>query len=444
MGLVVLGLLAWLGGRYHYQADWTAAGRNTLSETSRQLLLSLQAPARVTAYARDTPLLRRHISALLARYQRYKSDLTLEFVNPDDVPDQVRELGIAVEGELVVHYLGKQAHVDALTEQALTSALYRVARDQARLVLFITGHGERDVAGGENWDLRAWVDQLRSSGFTVNSLDIARLGSVPDNTAVLVIASPSDDYMPGEAAAIERYLAKGGNMLWLNDPDAPGGLESVANYLGVEFLPGLIVDPTLSQLGAKLFGTDDPRVTLVSSDGLARIDPGFRYNTLFPVAAALRLKPDGVFAGEAFLTTQSAAWRETGAALGEVTFDPKRDEMGPLDVGLVLTRERPAGEESGTTPSVAAERQRIVVIGDGDFVSNAFLGAAGNQELGLAVMNWLAQDDLLVAIPPETAPDLKVELSNFSAFVLAAGWLFVLPAALMATGTIVVWRRRRR
>ena len=106
--LVVVGLLAWLSTRYNFQADWTATGRNTLSEASQTLLGRLEGPIQITAYAWEQPKLRSHIKALVERYRRHKPDISIDFINPNTVPDQVRELGVT-NGELIVSYGGRSA-----------------------------------------------------------------------------------------------------------------------------------------------------------------------------------------------------------------------------------------------------------------------------------------------------------------------------------------------
>ena len=57
----VIGLLAWLSTQYVYQADWTAGGRNTISEDTRQLLGTLDEGIEVVAFAREDELLRKQI-----------------------------------------------------------------------------------------------------------------------------------------------------------------------------------------------------------------------------------------------------------------------------------------------------------------------------------------------------------------------------------------------
>ncbi|NJD06816.1 MAG: ABC transporter, partial [Methylococcaceae bacterium] len=125
--LAVAGLLGWLSTRYSAQFDWTADGRMTLSETSRKLLDMLPGPVKVTAYAREEKALRGRISDHVGKFSRYKPDLTLQFVNPDTQPDTVRELGISVDGELMVEYRNRSERVNDATEPNLANALQRLA-----------------------------------------------------------------------------------------------------------------------------------------------------------------------------------------------------------------------------------------------------------------------------------------------------------------------------
>ena len=87
--------------------------------------------------------------------------------------------------------------------------------------------------------------------------------------------------------------------------------------------------------------------------------------------------------------------------------------------------------------------QRIIVIGDGDFLSNAYLGSGANLALALNIFNWLANDETLIDIPVRNAPDQDFELSHTSAVLIRIGTMFGLPALLLGTGYFI-WRRRRR
>ena len=104
--ITIAGMLAWLSEHYKARWDWTAAGRNTLTEPSRLLLARLTDAIEITAYVREEPVIRQSIVQLLERYQRAKPDITLHFVNPDLVPDEVRARNISAGRYALDHLHG--------------------------------------------------------------------------------------------------------------------------------------------------------------------------------------------------------------------------------------------------------------------------------------------------------------------------------------------------
>ncbi|MEK7759404.1 MAG: GldG family protein, partial [Pseudomonadota bacterium] len=232
--LTIVGLLMWLSRDVHLQFDWTRNHRNTLSEASRTLLATLDKPVQLTAYARDTEGVRQNIAELVARYQKYKKDIVLEYVNPDTDPARVRAAGVRLDGELVVEYNGRKENLSQLSEEAFTNALVRLGRGGERWIIFVSGHGERSPDRQANFDLSTWAAQLAKRGLKTRSLALGGQNAIPQNTSVLVIASPRVKFLAGEVKQIEQYLARGGNLLWLAEPGPLQGLERVAESLGVE------------------------------------------------------------------------------------------------------------------------------------------------------------------------------------------------------------------
>jgi ABC-type uncharacterized transport system involved in gliding motility auxiliary subunit len=436
--VLVIGLLAWLSTRYPMQVDWTVNGRNTLSVASQTLLARMDGPIQITAYVREQPALRDAIARLIGRYQRHKPDLTLRFVNPDLVPDRARELDIAREGESYVEYGGRGAKLQQLSEQALTRVLQRLSRPQEQVALFLDGHGERKPFGIANHDLGAFGRELEKIGIRPRALDLAADGRVPAETAVLVIAGPQLPLPPDAVEAILVYLRQGGDLLWLLEPNDPAGLQSLATALGIVRLPGVVVDADAPTLGIK-----NPAFIPIADYGPHPITDALRAPALLPQAAALDVRPDAGWTATALLESQSRSWAETGPLDGPLRFDPDRAERpGPLTVGVALVRSRP-----GPTPdlsSPATHQQRVVVIGDGDFLSNTYLGNGANLELGLNIFNWLTLDELPILITPRMTPDPELNLSEGALALMAAVFLIGLPATLLASGWLIWFRRRRR
>lgn len=437
--LTVIGLLAWLSTRYNYQADWTASGRHTLSEASATLLEKLEGPVNITSFSRPDDLsgLRKRTTELVSRYQRLKPDLELDFVDPDESPELVRQQGITLDGELVVSYQGRKENLRNIGEQALSNALQRMLRSGERRIVFLAGHGERRIDGQANFDLGQWGQQLQEKGFAFSTLRLGTEAAIPEETTALVIAGPQIELLPGEVALIQAYVAGGGNLLWFSEPGKLNGLAPLADQLGLEFLPGTLVDPT-----GQMLGISNPAIIVVAEYPQHPVTEELSTLTLFPEAHAIESRDKDGWQSTALLRSLPRSWSETGPIEGAIGFDTGSDLAGPLTIGMLLTRETGDVAEEGTEPP--GRTQRIAVIGDGDFLSNTYIGNGANQEFGDRLLNWLSHDDTFITIAPRAAPDTQLEITPALSIAIGLGFLLVIPGLLIGSGITIWWRRRKR
>jgi len=77
------------------------------------------------------------------------------------------------------------------------------------------------------------------------------------------------------------------------------------------------------------------------------------------------------------------------------------------------------------------------------FLSNTYLGNAGNLGLGLNMVHWLSHDDAALNIRIKSAPDTSLVLGKVAQAVIGLGFLIGLPVLLLVTG-ILIWLLRRR
>ena len=424
--LSVIGLLLWLSRDYHLQFDWTHNSRNTLSEASRNLLKTLDKPVHVTAFARETDGLRANITEFVGRYQRYKKDIVLDMVNPDTDPARTRAAGVRLDGELVVEVNGRKENLNQLTEEAFTNALVRLGRSGERWLVFVTGHGERSADRKANFDLSTWAAQLNKRGLKTRALTLGNT-AIPENTSVLVIASPRVKFLAGEVKQIEQYLQRGGNLLWLADPGPLNGLERIAEMLGVEFQRGVVVDPT----SQSLTGASANFIVALRYGSHPAVQ-GFDLTTVFPEVAGITVQPPKGWEQQTIVDSAPTAWVETGPLDGKIKFDAGQDIRGPINLAVSLTRK------------LEGREQRVVVVGDGDFLSNAFLANGGNLDLGMNLVNWLGSDDAYINVPTVSSSDLRLNLSPTQQIGIGLFFLILLPLGLLGGGIGLWWRRRKR
>ncbi len=423
---VTLVLAFWLSQEHVLEQDWTHANRNTLSAESRRVLERMEGRIEVTAFAREKPLLRRRIDNLMGRYRRAYRDFRLHVIDPDLQPDTVRSLGIDRDGELLVRYSGRERRVQSLSESAVTTALLALSLEIRRSVHFLTGHGERTPTGRANHDLGEFGRRLAARGISVEELNLIAEAPVPGEVDVMVVAGPRTALLPEEAAWLRKFIESGGNLLWLADPDGGGAFRAVGDWLGITLLPGRVVN-----VAPAMFGVTKPDFTVIASYSRHPVTQNLRGPTLFPLTAALAINESEVWEPATLLVTEAGTWTETGARSDRYTLDPGTEErQGPHPIAVALTRPRPGGE------------QRVAVFGDGDFLSNAYLGNGANLALGLSLLDWLNARSKLVEIAPRTLPDGHLKLSERNLVLLAAGFLILSPGVLAVAGACTWWRRR--
>jgi ABC-type uncharacterized transport system involved in gliding motility auxiliary subunit len=346
--------------------------------------------------------------------------------------------------------------VSERSEQAVTNAIQRVMRAEARHLRFLTGHGERSPKGRGREALSRFVRAVEDTGMAVSTLNLAQTPEIPDDTAALVLADPTRPLLDAEVAAIRKYVDSGGHLLWLTDGGPHPSLRPLADELGLSFFDGRVMDPR-----SRAFGLQEPTRVLVANYPRHPITRDFRSITLFPGATGMAAEPPEPWQSTALLKTGRRAWVETGEAGGATRFNAEDgDRKGPVTLGVALKRPRAdkgdkGGEQAAQARNGAAggpakpgqndqsPGQRLVVASDSDFLSNAFVGSGANRALGLNLVHWLTADRAFINIQPAKAPGTSLQLPTAAAWGLPVLFLIAIPLLLVATGT-AVWLRRRR
>jgi ABC-type uncharacterized transport system involved in gliding motility auxiliary subunit len=436
-------LIGYLTNQYRVAKDITQANRNILTQGSVNILKQMKDPVNITVYATNDDAnrgdtFRKGMIDFVARYRREKKNITLTFINPSEEPKLAQEAGVKQDGETVVEYNKRSEHINPpFAEQEMTNLLVRLSRTNTQAVMFLDGHGERHLQGIKNHDIGEFGKQLEAKGFKFANPDLTIAQAVPANGAMLVIASPQVDVSDIEAKKIKAYLEAGGNILWLLDDNNLRGMQEVADYLGIKVSPGIAVDMTAAQYGA------DAKVAFASLYGDHPITRNFQLRTLFPEAHEVDAQASDEFGWKVGRLVEVApnGWLDSDKSTADVknqkvVFDEKTDKRGPINIGVALERE------------YGKKGQRVVVMGNANFLSNTFITNGGNLDFGINIVNWLAGDDKLITIQPMPLKDINVTIPNDAkghaiAWTVFHGFQYFIPLGFFVAGFWLWWKRRK-
>ncbi len=419
-----------VSARFPIQWDTTQTKLNSLEPGSINALKLLHGEVKITVYATEQDAkqadLRRLIREFISIYQRYKSDITLSFVDPLKDPDAMRKATIQSNGEMVVEYGGRSAHLVSLNEQTLSSALLGLAHAKNELLMYLDGHGERKLDGVANFDLGDFGKRLIKNGYRIDSLNLTVSPEVPSNVSLLVLTHPQTQLMPGEVDKILHHIDNGGNLLWLIDAEPLRGLEPLAEKLGLQLTPGTVIDPAAQDMNA-------PANWALSTDYPAHpVTNNFNMITVFPFARSLGVEENSTWQHQNLVVAAPRGWvsPNTFKPTAKLRIDKSRDIPGPVNLAIALER------------VINDKDQRIIVVGGASFLANSFSGNGGNIDLGTNMVNWLSNEDSLITVQPRANKDGTVTLSTRALTVISICLVVVIPVILLLLGGLQWWRRR--
>jgi len=452
--LVGLGLLQVVAERTNRRFDLTPARTLSVSPLTLKVLEEVSGPCKITVFFRRGT--REQYAEMLARLRDANPRVEFELLDLDRYPERGRSVGVTQYGRAAIEYAGRRVVVAAMPEAELAGGLLHAVRGQTRRLFFTTGHGER-MPGGEPTSYGRLAAALGAENYSPDGLSLLD-GPVPAGVDIVIVAGPKRDLLAAELDALASYLKAGGGVLMLLDPGPLPALSRFLASMGIRLGDDLIVDREKRILGTdglvavvELFKRGNP----VSDAGANPIETGAVLPSARTVDVATAVP--GVQA-ESVARTAPSAWTMADPARarrGEEPSEAAHDVQGPASLVVVAEvggMEAGDPDGNGRPPGQRAGRPlagRLVVVGDADLASDAYLDLLGNRDLVLNAVAWAAGEPALAGPRPAEMAEVvrplsPVVLTTRQARAIFAAGVIVQPAAMLALGLTVVWLRRRR
>ncbi len=432
----LIALLNFLSGRYNARYDLTANQTQSLSELTVKVLQDLKEPVRATAFyttLRADPQTRQDAEDKLKQYARYSDKFTYRFVDPQADPQIANDYKVAYDSTIVFERGTRRENALNADEQTLTNTLLKVSQDKQSVVYFTTGHGEHGIDdSGEN-GYSGIKTPLEAFNFKFDTLNFSTITStLPVSMTAMVIAGPKQKFTAEEAQRVKDYLDNHGRVWLLADPQTDTGLDGVLKSWGLSLRNDAVFDTSSSIPGKPqllVVQSYKGHVTTQDLTGFALFLPNAR-------SLASDSAPPTGKSITALFSSSPNSWGETNfdsIKNQNPQFDPNVDAKGPLDLAYV-------GEATGENPA------RLVAIGSSTFLANGQLrliqGQIANVQFAVGILNWLAGQENLIAIPPKPpASNPMIISADTGRFIFLSSFL-MLPGSILVIGALIWWRRR--
>ncbi len=472
----VIGILvaaAYFSVRFPARIDMTETRLFSLSPATVTMLKRLEKPIHVVFF-HDRMM--RETVEIYEQMAAQTDKLTVEFYDPMLNPAQARMRGVEFAGTAILESEGRKLTVNGPSETDIANGILRISQGVQQKVCFLDGHGEPDPFSLESHDhtegnaghshglgaklvmherhgMAKARHGLESLNYVVEKVSLVQGNTGLSGCALLIGAGPKIALLPAEVKIIDRFLADGGNALFMVDPFVRSGLEPVLLQYGIVLDDDIVIDEA-SHFWADISA---PAVTEYNRHEVTRDLP----LTFFPGARSLSPTAERVPGTSVRPVINSSKKSYAGTNRDRAEFDPAKNQAGPLTLMATANR-RPefvASTEAvvrrlrGTeTPEDVAKKKssadkarnssRIAVIGDSDFATNSFFHILGNGTLFLNTVNYLAAQENLIGLEPRTYDRPQVNLTNSQmkgTFFLS---IILIPALMAIIGIAVWWRRR--
>lgn len=421
------------------------------------------------------------ITEILDQYSRASKQVTFRFLNLDASPRTAKKYEVDAYGTLVVIYHFNKEEIEKqkksksadkekkktfrsekifdLSENAIANAILKTIQTEQKRVYYLTGHGERLFSGQGREAMKALAIGMRDDNYQVDELLLLRKKGVPENASMLIIAAPQKELEEVEVEYIDNYIKTGGRLLVFLEPDMkPGRLTALLERYGFKLPTSFVIDPESVRFelaGGNIitpfavnYGLHDITKQL---KGLATVFPTVRHVSATGMPKAGLYSEDLIKTGPGSFTVENVSLQN-----GQLAFDPKTRKEGPIPIGAAVSvtldlyklaqgQSLQSDTKTATSEKNTNEKNeaRIVVFGDADFASDAFIGAQGNANLIFNTVNWLGGEKDLITIRPKSRTGEPLVLAGGEGRFVHLFTVWIMPLFIILIGAAVYVRRRQ-
>lgn len=451
---VIFSLLA---DAYSWKLDMTSYDLYSITDTTREIVNALtdgeQIEMTVMFNEEEYP---DQFRETLKRIDNLSDRVEVKYIDPDVNPQALTSYGAeySIEEGAIVMENGNRVRVvsfndmyesDSSTgkitykiEEALSSAMLYVTKEEIPLIYFVTGHGETGY--------EAFMNLLANNGADVEEVKLNQLTTFDEMARVMVICGPTMDYSEPEIRKVQDFLANDYNyerdLFYFSNPESAAlpNLEALLAEWGMKINNDLVLET--AKYSASTFATpaESAPLYLIPSYAEAQID-GISiesdYLSVVPTSSSMELlfsQSDNT-ATTALMTTSTDSYAKSGDAVNAYE-KAEGDKTGPFTVAAVATRSRYQNNVEVCSHVFAA--------GSVQMLNATHMSYNGNGNYLFEIYRTMVGEDELTEMmgAAKTAASSYMTLDTAAIRIGSIVFIGVIPGICLLIGMIVFIRRR--
>ncbi len=429
--------------RFNQRWDMTPEKIYSLAPVTEELLSQMkQDEIEVLAFYPGRDAQRENVEIFLKACQLRHPNFHYAFYNPNRRPQLAKTWNVRELYTIIIRYQGQAERVVLPDEAQFSSALMRLMAPRKYGLCLLQEPGDIRLRSEDAAGFQLLLTLLADYNFKVETVPLENV-KIPDTCNVLGILGPQSDWTATELNRVREGLRAKQSVLFLIDPMDPGTGKPFIEFMGefgIQLYGDVIVDKMSRMVGGDFLL---PFVNQYSQEHA--VTAGFDVPTFYPVARSVHPvnQEGGNLDVQAIALSGSNSWGETdlkGLERGEAAFHTEADFPGPVPVVVAVEM---ADEAKPAADLKGVQGRRMLVVGDSDFVTNAYLTLSGNKDFLLRMLRWLARDERRAVLESQHPQFQPLFLSRAQQTAMLAVCLFIFPLFFFAVGLIQILLRRR-
>lgn len=433
--IIFLGILLvvnYILSLHNYRFDLSKNKLNSLSKQTENVLNHLNAPVEFIAFVKDGPD-KDFIKAVIDKYKYIMPEkINLKTFDPNKYPLESKKYEITSYGIIVIKYKNKTVKIEKIDEETITNAIIKITRAKTKNVYFVEGHGEISIENESSQGLSRLKNAIQEQGYNVESINLVKLGGIPDNADILIIPEPKNALLEKEISILQKFYTTSGSLLILKGPEIERTLHDVIKSLNKTMAPAglklrndFIVETEENILSTSI-GLSNAMPLADSYSKKHKITENFNEITFYPISQSIEISKKDDYNSEQIAGSSITAIGLINPKSGEINIQTAPHRNGPLSLVAISEKVKKTG--------------KLILFASSLFATNQYIGHAANSDIILNTISYMLNDSDLISI--------RMKKDEPGQFKMTLPWLpflsvYLLPFLILIFG-ISFWIRRRR